>query len=470
MTQRSDADPAAEASAAGWLDPTAREDAAQRPPLPKDDRHPLAHLFASPPPRVRFVGIVLLIGGVLNGVLTLLRTVSLLEPNQVYARDFTQDYLWVRAVLDGVDPHQPLSVLGERYFGPVGAGRFPYPTPHPPTRGVIMLPLGMLDLHTASVIWLGIELLSLLGVVTLLCRLWGARRQTVAVPLIALLLLSWAPLTVEIANGQVMVILLLLAMLARACLVQGQLGWCGALIGLAICIKPVAAPLALLLLRVRSPRLLIGMLVPPAVLGVAALLVLGPGTLLEFVPIASEVSREYRSFVGNISVWAVSWKVFDGIHSAVQVGITAPPLIAAPALGAPVALVLVGATGALAVWALLRVERAEHGLGLLTAVSIVLSPIAWDHYLVLTLLPGAQAARRLMELGFPRRATNLALALGTLLLVPMVGWVPIAELLAGPGPRPPNGELPFAAAAVTLMPTVAVLALAWSFARLFRRD
>jgi hypothetical protein len=82
-------------------------------------------------------------------------------------------------------------------------------------------------------------------------------------------------------------------------------------------------------------------------------------------------------------------------------------------------------------------------ISLMVCLTIVASPIAWSHYLVLTLIPLGCIARWLIDHRFPVRQTNLALAVAVLLLLSWPVWNYLALLACGYADEPPgtNGRL-----------------------------
>jgi hypothetical protein len=103
-------------------------------------------------------------------------------------------------------------------------------------------------------------------------------------------------------------------------------------------------------------------------------------------------------------------------------------------------------------------------MALLVCVSLLTTPIAWDHYMVLAALPGAQVIHWLARTRFPSAETNLAIVVAMLLLIP---WVHVATILATLVVSARRSlTLPFALSLLPLMCAVAVGSLAWLVLRL----
>jgi hypothetical protein len=120
-------------------------------------------------------------------------------------RDFVQEYLLARAILDRVDPYQPIQTLAARYSESSGFFEKTDPTPHPPTVGLLALPLGLVSYPVAARAWFGFELVCLVGAVAILVRVTGLPMPLRTVPFLAVALIAWPPVTLEIRLGQLMV-------------------------------------------------------------------------------------------------------------------------------------------------------------------------------------------------------------------------------------------------------------------------
>jgi hypothetical protein len=281
-------------------------------------------------------------------------------------KDFSQEYLLARAILDRVDPYQPIRDLGARYV--VSSGYFdkPYPTPHPPTVGLLALPLGLLSYSAAARTWLAIELGCLLASVVLLLRGAGVHLRARAVPLLALALIAWPPVALEIGLGQLMLPLLLGLAGAQLALLHKRTGLGGALLGVTFLIKPIALPWVLVLAWRREWRSLgtaVGVVVIGGVLSIVAIGVTSTSNyLLHVLP---TISRAFFAEPTNMSLWTLG-----------------------PRLGLP-DLAWVLPVGVLLVTAWLACTRLtlRGGLGLMTLAGLLASPITWAFYLVLALLP-----------------------------------------------------------------------------------
>ena len=144
----------------------------------------------------------------------------------------------------------------------------------------------------------------------------------------------------------------------------------------------------------------------------------------------------------------------------------APPLIHAPATAALVSVALPVVVLAVVLIAALQTRDQSSAFGMLICLSILIHPIAWNHYLVLMAIPVLVAARRLSERGFPSPQFILLLCLGLILGLPpeQINQAQLhftQHLL-------PNGEafVTFAGSLLGLSYTIAVVAVVWFLKRL----
>src|SRR5258708_5177171 len=185
-------------------------------------------------------------------------TVSLFPSDAlIYDKDFGQEYLLARAIRAGVDPYLPIEVLAERFVQVTGYLAKVHPTPHPPTVGLLALPLGYLSYPVAVRTWFVFEVLCLVALVALL--IVGAKLplQVGLAPFLGLALVAWPPINLELGLGQLMVPLLLGLVGAQVALLCGRSALGGSLLGITLLIKPIAWPWLIVLAWRRDFRAIV---------------------------------------------------------------------------------------------------------------------------------------------------------------------------------------------------------------------
>lgn len=382
--------------------------------------------------------------------------------NEIYStKDIIQEWLLATAILNNANPYVPIQDLARQYLGNVPhVQNGEHPTPHPPTAGLIFLPLAFLSYPIAVRIWLAIEIACLWGALYLICLTLECTRPWRRALAVTPLALSWGAVTDDLALGQLVIFQLFVLSAAWLSLAKGCDGVAGLLVGFSVLLKPTLWPVALLFLTHRSRRGMIscasivaaGYFISAFVLGIERL----NGYFTSVVPI---VDRVYSTSLWNLSLRTVGPKLFQGTYSSVHNAISAPPLINAPALASPVGFLLPLALLAATVVAVRRMSILAS-FAMLMTISIIISPVAWGPYVALLALPIAWIFHSLYSRGLPHGETIIAV-IQTLILFPRwTLWVGIALSFAGLKTSPEHSiVIPADAALITLIPTVTVLAL-----------
>jgi len=439
---------------------------ASEQPKASPRQHVLARLLYSHSPAARWTRWVVVVLGIVLSLAYLRQyPIASLQFQWIYRRDFLQEYTLARAVADRIDPYLPTEVLAARYLGSLPHRVFPHPTPHPPPVGLLLLPLALFDYSTAALIWLGIELACLIVAVHLIGRALHVRLPMQATCGIAALLFTWYPFVVELTLGQLMVPMLALLAGAWLALRRGRSMLMGMLTGLAILLKPVPWPVLLLFVWGKDRSALFGATAVILIGYIAAGLAIGLDKFARyFTAVLPLVNQIYHAHAWNISVFSIGWRLFEGTGSSVLEGIVAPPAIHSAGAASLVSVALPCFVLLAACFALRRQRALDVSLGVMLCISILVSPISWNHYLVLAVIPAAQVIHWLIRHRFPPKETNLALIVAGLLIV---DWGKLTTYLAGPGPVVEGGvAVPFGLSLLTLMPAVAVGALACLLASL----
>jgi hypothetical protein len=282
---------------------------------------------------------------------------------------------------------------------------------HPPTAVLLGMPFAGLPFADAFALWNVFSLVFLAASIGLIVRqlalpfsLWDV------LPAITLLLLCY-PFWHQMVHGQLNLLLLLLLTGAWAADRKGHPHGAGTLVGLATAIKLFPGFIFVyFLLRREWEAARTGLL---ALVGITVLtaLVLGPdayrGYFLEVLPRTSQRRSEWS----NLSLSGIWCKLFESSNFGGPMEIQ--PLVQSPLL----ALLGMGIT-LLAVTAILTLRarrlRPAQDWDLLYALTMIgmllVSPITWDYYLLLLILPVAMLWQRLPRGGIGREVAVLLLA------------------------------------------------------------
>jgi hypothetical protein len=444
--------------------------AQQAEPRPNGSTGTFVHLVYARALVQRLLTIIAVDAAILAGLISFATLVTISDPELTYQKAFLQDYVVARAIIDGVDPYVSVQELARHYIGPVPPTVFDHPTPHPPTMGVLFLPLAQFRFNVVSYTWLAIELLCLFASVFLLAQSGGRRITPPAILAAALILIAWPAARDDLSLGQMNFVLLLVMTGALHAWRSNRRVLGGVLVGVSLLFKQIFVPVLLLLALRRDWRSVGGSLAAVALgYGVTAA-VMGPREILTyFTRAVPAVTEYYRVASWNLSLSTLGWRAFHGTNRVLGgTGIEAEPLLRSDLLAAVTSIAIPALVLLVALWST-RSFRLEWSLSILVCVSLLVSPVAWDHYLILACLPAAHLVEFLVRQRFPRRATLLAGLVAAPLVLPYTLWSRISLLLAGQSPAMPQATpIPFVESLLTMAPTFALGAftlLLWTVAR-----
>jgi hypothetical protein len=302
--------------------------------------------------------------------------------------DFFQDWASARNCLLGepiYTPHEvTLRKMGVRvdptnpFFVPVNA--------HPPTSVLIALPFAWLEYADAFLAWNLLSLAAFGISLWLVGRELGVRMSVWSILPIVTLLLVCFPFRSHVYQGQLSIVLLVLITGAWALYRRGWLASAGALLAAAAAIKLFPGFLFLYFLLRRQWRVLIGGAVSFVLLTALTTAILGLDIFPIYIRDVLPQVGDFRSGWGNVSVAGIWFKLFDPLTERMRV----EPLWRSPLLARVGAvfcwLVLVG----IFTWVTLRArsrEEKDRAFALGVTTMLLVSPLTWEHYLPLLLLP-----------------------------------------------------------------------------------
>ncbi|HJP90505.1 MAG TPA: glycosyltransferase family 87 protein [Pyrinomonadaceae bacterium] len=350
------------------------------------------------------------------------QTVAILSTHFIYRKDFVQFYLMGYALRAGANLYAPIPELAAKFEPHLN--EWLRVSAYPPIVALIGLPLSYLPYFWAVVVWLLIEIGSLLTAVFLTVKRFGWRTAPTPVVITACFFIGWQPIYMEITLGQLMIPILLLLTLTWLALRAGKDVQAGVLLGIVVAIKLYAWPLVIFLFLARRRRS--AFIAIAVVLAANALMIATVGTSVVvdyYSRVGGTVLAEYVSDLWNFSAWSI------GFRAAGTVG----------------GIVLSFAVLCCSLLLALRSNDFETGFMIMLIASTVLQPISWIHYLV-TLLPAFCFVANRQH--FTRGEYALALILVVLIL-----------------PGAYQGDAAYAALLATWPPFLFILGLLWLTAR-----
>ncbi|GIW07558.1 MAG: membrane protein [Dehalococcoidia bacterium] len=356
--------------------------------------------------------------------------------------DLAVYYVAGAALNAGESPYDPTALdrVAAAAGVPFDASGYTFASPflYPPFFAVLARPLALLPYPIVQIGWLLMNVVLIVTATLGLAWRVGLRSVAVAAGLVALI----APPTLEtLLYGQINA--LLYALLGGA-LLAPRVG--GALIAIASAIKLFPAITLLAFVRARQRGQLAAAALTGFVAGAAGLWLAGVSRTVEYVVVVAPAVSGTALQPENQSIQAVLLRLLTpSQHRYSAYTADDPQLVAFPAfvelpwLAAPLAwllIVLILTVTAVTLWQ--RPSNLGFGVALLLSTALLVTPVVWDHYLVLLVVPAlvllGMAHRRCPrwpDLLGSREARSLALA--ALFLGVHRFWKPLT-LLVTPTP------------------------------------
>ena len=312
----------------------------------------------------------------------------------IYAKDFLQDYLLTVAWASGVDPYQSLETLSKLFLPEAASltgAYFPHPTPHPPLLAVAFLPFLLFSFTTAAKLYFALQC------ACLVLALWSLNRQLGSVVprevrlLLSLLFISSFPLRTEFHYAN-----LNLLQLAFTCLFlefyDRKAALSGSCLAITIALKFGGILfLPYLALKRRWDILLPCAAVLAGMLGVLALKSDLRIVVDYFTIHAPAVTKLYGGVATNFSLWTIPRKVFEGVTPVpfFPNGVVAPALLDRPEYTIAGKILILLPAFLLTYLLAFRSKLQPNAMAILIAASTILTPSAWHHSLLILALPVA---------------------------------------------------------------------------------
>ncbi|GEM_PF-1548233 len=290
--------------------------------------------------------------------------------------DICRDVVAIRRIVHGQSPYARISQCGTLFN-----------VPHPPAYFLLIGPFALLPIPWAAALWDTLGIVALWVSVALIVRELRLAPSPWALAVMLALILSWAPWLQTLLEAQISPFLLLLLTLAWLAARRGRSGWAGAALGVAAAVRLFPA-LAVVYFFIRrdwravgaSVAVFVGMeaLATPLVGGI-------PGVIAYATRESPAATAEWIAHEHNVSLWGFTHQLLIGQRDL-------NPVVYAPWLASPLTYALLAVLlGALA-WQTYRNRRLPFTqdqstfLAYLPAM-LLASPLTWQHYFVILLLP-----------------------------------------------------------------------------------
>jgi hypothetical protein len=273
---------------------------------------------------------------------------------------------------------------------------------YPPLLAIVLAPLSQLPFPTAYRVWVVLQQVFLVGTLLLLARSLPMFGRW-SLPILTVLACNMYPFYLSNDMGQVNVLILLLVAAALDGAIRGRMFFAGVMIGIATMIK--ISPLLLIGLFVLQRRwpAVWGFVVSMALLTTLSALIAGPEAIQGFINVSlmRSIPDQVR-WINNASPSAFIHRMFEALH------------IGQFEMGVRWLTVLI-VLGVLGLCSLKQVKPDDPIFALIFGFWVLgthlISPITWEHHLVLTLLVFGVTAGYLVQMK-SRHVVLLAVILG----------------------------------------------------------
>ena len=306
--------------------------------------------------------------------------------------DFFQEYASARNWFDGrpiyADHHETAPrLLGLKLNDPHA---HVFVNAHPPTSVLLAAPIARFDFATAFIAW------NLISLAALATSLWIVRHQ-LRIPLspwsispVVTLLLLCFPLWEQCRLGQRTLVLLLLVTGTWGAERSGHPWLAGSLLGTAAAIMLFPGFLLLYYaLRGRWRVVAAGFIAIAGLTGLTAI-VLGADCYRNYFSNVLPGIQWFRVGWNNDSLWGFWSRLFDPAPEHVRDRSLTEPLFHSPALAKSLSLISCASVAAVLAWAVRRDakgQKTDLTFALAVTTMLLVSPICWEHYLLLLLVP-----------------------------------------------------------------------------------
>lgn len=306
-------------------------------------------------------------------------------PAATYERgDFLQFWLQPQALWQGASPYDP--AWWAAMHAKLGVPPLFPEAVYPPHDALVFLPLALLPLSAAAAAWLVVQLAAVGWVCGYLARPIAERGVRMVY---FALVISFQPLWLLVAGGNVTGLLLGVVGLAYLAAREGRIGRCGALLGILI-VKPhpflFLVPAVLLTIAPSQRRAFLLGLVATAGPLVAVTLILRPGWYAEWLPAAIGLQTAPGS---NATAWTIGRVL--GVASAL-----------------PGAIAVAGSVLLFLVWAWRVRPSLASTIAAAIPISLAVAPHGWSYDQLLLLVPLAACSAAIAVRPASERRRELA--------------------------------------------------------------
>ena len=314
--------------------------------------------------------------------------------------DFMQDYIAAKQVLAGksVYPYDFMAIFKSilsRNGIKLDQSKFSvFVNAHPPFMSILLLPLGLLSFRNAIFLWSIVTICSMLLIIFILIKTEGI--PLLYLPLISICVFAWTPFQTNLYYGQVSILITLFVITGWYFLKKGKEEMSGIFIALATMLKFYPGLLIVYFIINKRYKAFFY-----SIIGISLILVLTfvvnkhDFIYFYFNRILFDVNYHIPS-ISNLSIGEFFNNLFLSVKTYYNNGtfiVSVNPFYRNIFLYSSEALLLL--------YLVVSIRKYDYnnelGFSIFIILSLILSPICWDHYLTLLLLPLIVLIKKLIK-------------------------------------------------------------------------
>jgi len=335
---------------------------------------------------------------------------SITSPGMYGNSDILIEYLMSKAIVAGINPYLSLNELAKIF---IGLDYYHQPSPYPPFTAILFIPISFLSYQGAVIFWFIFEISCLFLISLLIIYYIAGKIKWIWAICSFIILLAWEPVMEDLLYGPLSVLFTTLLLITLLLWRRGRKSLAGIIIGLTVSIKLFTWPLVIYFALKREWRTVIASICTGLVFNLIALSVIGFDPIKNYLNYAAQELNLWQAVIRNFSLWSVGYRLFSGTSSTIlKYSFQSPPIIDMPDIARYVSLICVITFLFISlIWAK-RLQYFDISFAIMTCVIVIISPIAWNHYYVITAIALAVTGLYLAKLSFPKKQT-----LGFIILV-----------------------------------------------------
>lgn len=303
-------------------------------------------------------------------------------------RDLAQDYVMGRALIGGANSRLPFPELAKSILGmEPRSGINPNPCPHAPLMTLLFIPISLLPLQYAQQLWVLISAACGFAAFRVLAGMIKVRNKTGTALLVLSLAILLRPGFSDLYFGQWSFQQILILALFLKSHLEGRFVISAVYLALAMALRPVFLPLCLFVLLSLNNRFRVAFIISAGAITLLLFAALGVDEVLSYPAAAKAAVHLWMGAWHNLSLLSLPANLALPMKGQLFQEVLAPVL--PREISANWALVGRFLAMWLGVTSVLRARNREPLQGMLSLliISPLVSPITWDHYLVVLLIP-----------------------------------------------------------------------------------